>query len=89
MEALVAVALAGNVLQFLQSAAKFIAVAKDIREKGHPSSLTDLRELSQTLIQQTHVIAVRLKANTATLEQEEQVRERKVVSCTTLRSNHV
>jgi hypothetical protein len=73
MEALVAVGLAGNVVQFVQFSAQLISIAKDIKKTGAPASLLELKELTQNLTQQTQVIVMRLKANTATLEQEEQV----------------
>lgn len=73
MEALVAIGLAGNVVQFVQFSAQLISIAKDIRKNGSPSDLSDLKELTQSLVQQTQVIATRLKANAATLEAEEQV----------------
>ena len=73
MEALVAVGLAGNVVQFVQFSGELLSLAKEIKEKGTPSSLLDLRKVAQNLAEQTRVIVSRLKANTATLEQEEQV----------------
>lgn len=73
MEALVAVGLAGNVVQFVQFSGQLISLAEEIKKKGAPSSLIDLRKVAQNLTQQTRVIVTRLKANTATLEQEEQV----------------
>ena len=73
MEALVAVGLAGTVVQFVQFSAQLVSIAKDIRKNGAPSSLPNLKTLTKSLIQQTEVIATRLKANAATLEAEEQV----------------
>ncbi|KAI5365697.1 hypothetical protein J4E82_011269 [Alternaria postmessia] len=72
MEALVAVGLAGNVVQFVQFSGQLISLAKEIKKKGAPSSLIDLRKVAQNLTEQTRVIVDRLTANTATLEQEEQ-----------------
>jgi hypothetical protein len=73
MEALVAIGLGGNVVQFVQFSGQLISLAKEIKKKGAPSSLVDLRKVAQNLIQQTRIIVTRLKANTAILEQEEQV----------------
>jgi hypothetical protein len=73
MEALVAMGLAGNVVQFVQFSGQLISLAKEIKKKGAPSSLIDLRKVAQNLAQQTRVIVTRVKANTATHEQEEQV----------------
>ncbi|RYN83646.1 hypothetical protein AA0117_g1679 [Alternaria alternata] len=72
MEALLAVGLAGNVVQFVQFSGQLISLAKEIKKRGAASSLLDLRKVAQNLTQQTRVIVTRLKANTATLEQEEQ-----------------
>ncbi|KAK7187201.1 small s protein [Paraphaeosphaeria sporulosa] len=72
MEALVAVGLAGNVVQFVQFSGQLLSLAKEIKKMGAPSSLLGLRKVAQNLTQQTRVIVARLKANTATLEQEEQ-----------------
>ncbi|USP77500.1 hypothetical protein yc1106_04774 [Curvularia clavata] len=72
MEALVAVGLAGNVVQFVQFSGQLISLAKEIKKKGAPSSLLELRKVTEGLTQQTRVIVTRLKANAATLEQEEQ-----------------
>ena len=73
MEALIAIGLGGNVVQFVQFSDQLISLAKEIKKKGAPSSLVDLRKVAQNLIQQTRIIVTRLKANTAILEQEEQV----------------
>jgi hypothetical protein len=73
MEALIAIGLGGNVVQFVQFSGQLISLAKEIKKKGAPSSLVDLRKVAQNLIQQTRIIVTRLKANTAILEQEEQV----------------
>jgi hypothetical protein len=83
MEALLAVGLAGNVVQFVQFSGQLISLAKEIKKRGAASSLLDLRKVAQNLTQQTRVIVTRLKANTATLEQEEQVYRQSTVT------NHV
>jgi hypothetical protein len=72
MEALIAVGLAGNVVQFLQGAGTLIAEANAIRISGSPSSLPHLQSLSKTLIDQTAVLRTRLKACSATLKEEDQ-----------------
>ncbi|KAI4958244.1 hypothetical protein J4E86_003842 [Alternaria arbusti] len=73
MEALIAVGLAGNVVQFLQGVGSLIAEANAIRKSGSPSSLQDLRRLSTTLTDQAAVLKTRLKACSATLKEEDQV----------------
>jgi len=80
MEALVAVGLAGNVVQFVQFSGQLISLAKEIKKRGAASSLLDLRKVAQNLTQQTRVIVTRLKANTVTLEQEEQVSRQSTVA---------
>lgn len=72
MEALIAVGLAGNVVQFLQGAGTLIAEANAIRISGSPSSLPHLQSLSKTLIDQAAVLRTRLKACSATLKEEDQ-----------------
>jgi hypothetical protein len=72
MEALVAVGLAGNVVQFVQGAGTLIAEANAIRKSGSPSSLPDLQRLSKTLTNQAAVLNTRLKACSATLKEEDQ-----------------
>jgi hypothetical protein len=74
MEALVAVGLAGNVVQFVQGAGALISEANSIRKSGSPSSLPDLRKLSEKLTSQAAVLKTRLKASRATLAEEDQVR---------------
>lgn len=73
MEAIVAVGLAGNVVQFIQFAAQLISEAKTIREKGEPSSLPCLESLSKSLVSLASDIKTRLQASSATLAQEDQV----------------
>lgn len=79
MEALVAVGLAGNVVQFVQFFGQLVSLANEIKRKGAPSSLLDLRKVAQDLAQQTRVIVTRLKANAATLEHEEQVCRARII----------
>lgn len=73
MEALVAVGLAGNVVQFVQFSGQLIAEASRIRKSGTPSSLPDLRNLSHALMAQADTIYRCLKSNSATLAEEDQV----------------
>jgi hypothetical protein len=73
MEALVAVGLAGNVVQFVQFTGELISETNSIRRTGSPSSLPDLRRLSEDLIQQADTIHKCLKASNASLAQEDQV----------------
>jgi hypothetical protein len=60
LEALVAIGLAGNVVQFAQVAAGLISQADDIRKNGAPSSLRDLRKLTVYLIDQTNTFHTQL-----------------------------
>lgn len=73
MEALIAVGLAGNVVQFVQSAGTLIALAKEIKNTGKPSSLVELESISRTLVDQTTILRSRLEATGATLTVENQV----------------
>lgn len=73
MEALIAVGLAGNIVQFVQFSGQLLSLANEIKKKGAASSLLGLRKVAQNLTLQTRSIVTQLKANTATLEQEEQV----------------
>jgi hypothetical protein len=75
MEALVAVGLAGNVVQFVSAAGALIKEANSIRKEGGPSSLPKLKNLSEDLMNQAAVLRTRLKASNATLAEEDQVRE--------------
>ena len=75
MEALIAVGLAGNVVQFLQGAGTLISIAKSMRSGGKPDrdSLPDIHSLTETLMSQAAVLRSRLKACSATLAEEDQV----------------
>ncbi len=73
MEALVAVGLAGNVMQFVQFSSKLISIAAEIKKKGGPSSLPELQTLSKSLTQQAEIIATRLEGSKKPYEKEEQV----------------
>ncbi|KAF2178066.1 hypothetical protein K469DRAFT_512952, partial [Zopfia rhizophila CBS 207.26] len=72
MEALLAVGLAGNVVQFVQFTGKLITESNEIRRKGSPSSLPDLKSLSETLTKHAGLIKAQLKASNAILTQEDQ-----------------
>ncbi|KAH3904242.1 hypothetical protein HBH56_237610 [Parastagonospora nodorum] len=71
MEALVAVGLAGNVVQFVQGAGALIALAKEIRDSGSPKALPQLEELSRTLIGHAAVLQSRLRASTPLTEENQ------------------
>ena len=73
LEALVAVGLAGNVVQFVQFASSLVLEAEEIRKNGRPSSLPALIKLTEELMEQAKVITTRLKASTVTLQFEDQV----------------
>ncbi|KAE8440344.1 hypothetical protein EG329_008460 [Mollisiaceae sp. DMI_Dod_QoI] len=62
LEALVAIGLAGNVIQFVQYAGEMISQAKAIRKSGSPSSLPDLRKLTESLTKQAYIIEGHLEA---------------------------
>lgn len=61
MEALVAVGLAGNVVQFVQFSGQFISLAKEIKRKGAPSSLVNLRKAVQVITHNAREIVTQLK----------------------------
>jgi hypothetical protein len=73
LEALVAVGLAGNVVQFVQFASTLVLEAEKIRKNGSPSSLPALRKLTKELMAQAAVIIKSLKSSNATLEPDNQV----------------
>ncbi|KAJ9131629.1 p-loop containing nucleoside triphosphate hydrolase [Pleurostoma richardsiae] len=60
MEALVAVGLAGNVVQFVQFASQLIQEAISIRRSGSPSSAPELRKLADSLTRQAQVLRTQL-----------------------------
>lgn len=73
MEALVAIGLAGNVVQFVTCAGSLIAQVNHIRRHESPRSLPELVQLSKTLTDQAATLKSRLKASAATLKEEDQV----------------
>ncbi|CAO2653869.1 Nn.00g106020.m01.CDS01 [Neocucurbitaria sp. VM-36] len=74
MEALVAVGLAGNVVQFITSAGTFLKEANEIRKSGSPLSLPKLKTLTEVLTRQAALLKTRLEASSAvkTLAEEDQ-----------------
>jgi len=72
MEALLAVELAGNVVQLVQFATNLISKTNTIRKSGSPSSLPHLGKLSESLTKEADTIHNCLKASNASLAQEEQ-----------------
>ncbi|PSN68044.1 hypothetical protein BS50DRAFT_633683 [Corynespora cassiicola Philippines] len=74
MEAVVAIALAGNVIQFAQLAKGIFSEAKAVRETGYPRSLIALRGSVDNLLKQSGIIHARLvtKADGNKLSQEDQ-----------------
>jgi len=78
MEALIAVGLAGNVVQFVSFAGKLISETSAIRKTGSPSSLPGLRILTHTLTQQSGSIhkSLRNRPGSFPLAPEEQVSQR-------------
>jgi len=74
MEALLAVGLAGNVVQFVEFAGTLMSEMNSIRKTGSPSSLPWLKSFSSNLTEQAGVIHKWLKAGNATLTQEDQVK---------------
>lgn len=62
MDALAAVGLAGNVVQFVQFAGELITETAEIKKNGGPSSLPYLRKLGVNLTIQAGLIKDRLKA---------------------------
>jgi hypothetical protein len=56
LEALVAVGLAGNVLQFVQTASSLIVQAREIHKTGDSSPIEEFRRSTISLIEQTTTI---------------------------------
>ncbi|KAF2109774.1 hypothetical protein BDV96DRAFT_604646 [Lophiotrema nucula] len=72
MEALVAVGLAGNVVQFVQFSSSLVSEVQSIRKTGSPSSLPDLQNLCKTVVEQASTIRKFLTSSTNNLAKEEQ-----------------
>jgi hypothetical protein len=75
MEALAAVSLAGNVMQFLHFSSKVISEARTIEKNGGPSSIADLQRFASNSTKQAGIIRSRLQASiyTRPLSEENQV----------------
>ena len=68
-----AIGLAGNVVQFVEFAGKLISETASIRKTGNPSSLPDLRTLTESLTKQSDTICKCLTGNTSYVSQEDKV----------------
>ncbi len=75
LEALVAIGLAGNIVQFVQSASTLISQTRQIYRTGAPSSMNELKKLVLQLTEQTTMIREQLERCSAqqSLLQEDQV----------------
>jgi hypothetical protein len=73
MEALVAVGLAGNVVQFVQFSGQLISEAAEIRQRGRPQSLSHLRKLVEDLTKQDGIIKTHLGVSSTAHNEEDQV----------------
>jgi hypothetical protein len=75
MEALAAISLAGNVVQFVELTAKLISDAREIKANGQPSSILDLKTLAENLTTQASIVKSQLQTSTAArpLSEENQV----------------
>jgi hypothetical protein len=80
MEALVALGVAGNVVQFVQFAGQLISELNEIRKEGSPKSLRTLHQISKNVTKQAEVIEARLKAQIHTLSSQEDQVGRKTAS---------
>jgi hypothetical protein len=74
MEALIAVGLAGNVVQFVAFAASLVSCVDHLRKHDSPESLPGLVQLSRNLTDQAALLKSRLKSSATILKEEEQVR---------------
>jgi len=73
MEALIAVGLAGNVVQFIQGVGQLISISAQIRKNGSPSSVPELQKLSRELTTQATIVKSRLEGRNGTLVSEDKV----------------
>lgn len=73
MEALVAIGLAGNVVQFVQFAGSIISKAAEIRSQGSLSSIKELQKDTKGVNQQAQMIKAHLASHEATLNTDEKV----------------
>ena len=78
MEALAAVSLAGNVIQFVDFSSKVISEARSIERNGDLSSITDLQRYVSNSTKQAGIIRSRLQASTYArpLSEDNQVRSK-------------
>ena len=76
MEALAAVSLAGNVMQFVDFSSKIISEARKIEKNGESSSIADLQRFASNSTKHAGIIRSRLQASSYTrpLSEENQVR---------------
>ncbi|KAH7070393.1 hypothetical protein BKA63DRAFT_518337 [Paraphoma chrysanthemicola] len=72
MEALVAVGLAGNVVQFALCVGTLVKEAKSIKQHGSTDAIPALRASTEALIGQSHALRIRLTASMATPAEEDQ-----------------
>lgn len=74
MEALIAVGLAGNVVQFVLCLGTLAKEAKSINDTGSTEEVPAIKVSTQHVINQAMSLKARMKAFTATLAEEDQVR---------------
>jgi hypothetical protein len=79
MEALIAVGLAGNVVQFIQFSGALIAETRSIHAIGSPRSLPGTLDRTKELTRQAEMISDRLRATNSatTVRPEDQVSRRR------------
>jgi len=75
MEALAAVGLAGNVVQFVQFSGQLLSETIAIKRTGNPTSLPHLKACAEEIVKQSAVIQLRLNAGSIAepLNEEDQV----------------
>jgi len=80
MEALAAVSLAGNVMQFVDFSSKIISEARAIEKNGESSSIADLQRFASNSTKHAGIIRSRLQASSYTrpLSEENQVRASRI-----------
>ena len=69
-----AVGLAGNVVQFMEFAGKMISEIQTILRTGSPTSLPDLKNLTEELMKQSDTIHSCLNDNNSQRSPEDEVR---------------
>jgi hypothetical protein len=75
LEALVAVSIAGNFVQFALCAGGLVRKANFVRKNGNPRALPAVRAVTNELVKQAAALSMKSKAAGATLADEEQVRK--------------